>query len=93
MLGLSWYFTRFLHRLTQAKMNVGVFPESASEFEALKAAVDRLTLNDGSIAVSRENSAALGAGFRCGSASPACFPHNLVNSMKPYLSKKVSSTC
>ena len=30
--------------------------------------MERLTLNDSSVAISRENSAALGAGFRCGYA-------------------------
>ena len=44
----------------------GMFPVSGADFEALNAAVERLTLNDASVAVKRENSAALGAGFRCG---------------------------
>ena len=44
----------------------GIFPVSASGFEQLQAAMQRLTLNDASVAVKRENSAALGAGFRCG---------------------------
>jgi len=44
----------------------GVFPESAAEFEQLSAAVERLILNDSSVTVFRENSAALGAGYRCG---------------------------
>lgn len=46
--------------------DAGVFPESAAEFEQLSAAVERLTLNDSSVTVFRENSAALGAGYRCG---------------------------
>lgn len=46
----------------------GMFPVSGADFEALNAAVERLTLNDASVAVKRENSAALGAGFRCGYA-------------------------
>ena len=45
----------------------GMFPISGADFEALNAAVERLTLNDASVSVKRENSAALGAGFRCGS--------------------------
>ena len=45
---------------------VGMFPVSGADFEALNAAVERLTLNDASVAVKRENSTALGAGFRCG---------------------------
>lgn len=44
----------------------GLFPISGADFEALNAAVERLTLNDASVSVQRENSAALGAGFRCG---------------------------
>ena len=44
----------------------GLFPISGADFEALNAAVERLTLNDASVSVKRENSAALGAGFRCG---------------------------
>ena len=44
-----------------------MFPISGADFEALNAAVERLTLNDASVSVKRENSAALGAGFRCGS--------------------------
>lgn len=44
----------------------GMFPISGADFEALNAAVERLTLNDASVLVKRENSAALGAGFRCG---------------------------
>ncbi len=49
----------------------GMFPVSGADFEALNAAVERLTLNDASVSVKRENSAALGAGFRCGSVP--CF--------------------
>ncbi|EFN57155.1 hypothetical protein CHLNCDRAFT_56093 [Chlorella variabilis] len=57
----------------------GIFPLSADGFEQLQAAMERLTLNDASgkpraawclrstaVAVRRENSNALGAGFRCG---------------------------
>jgi len=44
----------------------GIFPVSAEGFEHLQAAMERLTLNDASVTVQRENSAALGAGFRCG---------------------------
>ena len=44
----------------------GLFPISGADFEALNAAVERVTLNDASVSVKRENSAALGAGFRCG---------------------------
>lgn len=40
----------------------------SGDFEALTAAVERLTLNDASVTVQRETSNALGAGFRCGCA-------------------------
>uniref|UniRef100_A0A7R9TLM4 Translation factor GUF1 homolog, mitochondrial n=1 Tax=Micromonas pusilla TaxID=38833 RepID=A0A7R9TLM4_MICPS len=44
----------------------GLFPQSGDEFEALRAAVERLVLNDASVSVSNETSVALGPGFRCG---------------------------
>ena len=44
----------------------GLYPVSNADFDALASAVERLTLNDASVAVKRENSTALGAGFRCG---------------------------
>ena len=52
----------------QAKPMVfqGLFPVNTDDFEKLRAAVDRLTLNDASVTVQGENSTALGAGFRCG---------------------------
>ena len=50
----------------QSMVFAGIFPVSASGFEQLQAAMQRLTLNDSSVTVKRENSNALGAGFRCG---------------------------
>lgn len=44
----------------------GIFPINASGFDQLRAAMEKLTLNDASVTVKRENSNALGAGFRCG---------------------------
>jgi len=44
----------------------GVYPEVSSEYDALRAALNKLTLNDASIDVQPEVSAALGTGFRCG---------------------------
>lgn len=44
----------------------GIYPTSGNDFDALAAAMDRLCLTDASIGVKRENSDALGAGFRCG---------------------------
>lgn len=51
---------------SKSMVYAGVFPVAADEFDQLSAAVERLTLNDASVAVKRENSTALGAGFRCG---------------------------
>jgi GTP-binding protein LepA len=44
----------------------GLFPVDAAEFEALRAAVGKLRLNDASFSYEMETSAALGFGFRCG---------------------------
>src|SRR5437899_5789424 len=44
----------------------GLFPVDAAQFEALRAAMARLRLNDASFTYEMETSAALGFGFRCG---------------------------
>ncbi|XP_063777051.1 translation factor GUF1, mitochondrial [Pseudophryne corroboree] len=44
----------------------GMFPVDQSEYSNLKNALDKLTLNDSSVSVSRDSSAALGAGWRLG---------------------------
>ena len=44
----------------------GIYPQSQEGFERLDTAVAELTLNDGSVAVKKETSTALGPGFRCG---------------------------
>ncbi|KAJ1543821.1 Translation factor guf1 mitochondrial, partial [Nowakowskiella sp. JEL0078] len=44
----------------------GCFPIDASEYDHLKDALERLTLNDRSVSMERETSAALGQGFRLG---------------------------
>ena len=44
----------------------GVFPISADEFEALKKALEKLSLNDSSLTFEMESSKVLGFGFRCG---------------------------
>jgi GTP-binding protein LepA len=44
----------------------GLFPVDAADFEALRAAMGRLRLNDASFSFEMETSAALGFGFRCG---------------------------
>jgi len=44
----------------------GLFPSLSSEFEALRTAFERLSLNDAALKYDPENSSALGLGFRCG---------------------------
>ncbi len=44
----------------------GIFPVVSSDFEDLKAAMEKLVLNDASLSYETEKSAALGFGFRCG---------------------------
>src|SRR5262244_3563033 len=44
----------------------GLFPVDAAQFEALRAAMGKLRLNDASFTYEMETSAALGFGFRCG---------------------------
>ena len=44
----------------------GVFPVSSDDFEQLKKALDKLTLNDSSLSFEVESSRVLGFGFRCG---------------------------
>jgi len=44
----------------------GIFPTDAACYEALREALEKLHLNDGSFTFEPETSAALGFGFRCG---------------------------
>ena len=44
----------------------GVFPQDAGEYDALKDAMGKLSLNDVGLQVEGEQSPALGLGFRCG---------------------------
>lgn len=44
----------------------GIYPADSSEFEALHDAIEKLTLNDASVTVTKQTSTALGLGFRCG---------------------------
>jgi GTP-binding protein LepA len=44
----------------------GLYPVEANEFNDLRNALDKLTLNDSSLSFIPENSLALGFGFRCG---------------------------
>ena len=44
----------------------GIYPEDPDDREELEKALRKLALNDGSVNVNYESSAALGSGFRCG---------------------------
>ena len=44
----------------------GIYPVSTDDFEALKAAMGKLQINDSAFTYMSESSAALGFGFRCG---------------------------
>ncbi len=44
----------------------GVYPIETSEFETLRASIEKLQLNDASLTFEPESSVALGFGFRCG---------------------------
>ena len=44
----------------------GLFPVDANQFEDLRDAIEKLSLNDASFSTEMETSAALGFGFRCG---------------------------
>ncbi|KAK3237052.1 hypothetical protein CYMTET_52838 [Cymbomonas tetramitiformis] len=53
-------------RPAKSMVYAGLYPLDASEFDLLRIALEKLTLNDASIAVAQEATAALGMGFRCG---------------------------
>ena len=44
----------------------GLYPVESNQFEALRTALEKLSLNDSSLMFEPENSTALGFGFRCG---------------------------
>ncbi|MFP4129388.1 MAG: translation elongation factor 4 [Halorhodospira sp.] len=50
----------------QPRVFAGLFPTSADDFEALRAALGKLRLNDAALSYEPESSHALGFGFRCG---------------------------
>jgi len=44
----------------------GIYPVETSEFDLLRDAIEKLTLNDASVSVEKQSSVALGLGFHCG---------------------------
>ena len=44
----------------------GIYPIENTEFELLRDAIEKLTLNDASVSIEKKSSVALGLGFRCG---------------------------
>lgn len=44
----------------------GIYPLDTTDFELVRDAIEKLTLNDPSVTVEKESSVALGLGFRCG---------------------------
>jgi elongation factor 4 len=44
----------------------GLYPIDSEEFDQVREAIEKLTLNDASVSVEKKTSAALGLGFRCG---------------------------
>lgn len=44
----------------------GIYPVESNEFSNLQDAIEKLILNDASVAIEKKSSAALGLGFRCG---------------------------
>jgi GTP-binding protein LepA len=53
-------------RPTKPMVFAGLYPAESSEYDALRDAIEKLRLNDASLAYEPESSMALGFGFRCG---------------------------
>ena len=50
----------------RAMVFAGIYPVETTDFDLLRDAIEKLTLNDPSVSVEKETSVALGFGFRCG---------------------------
>uniref|UniRef100_A0A8C4EB98 GTP binding elongation factor GUF1 n=1 Tax=Dicentrarchus labrax TaxID=13489 RepID=A0A8C4EB98_DICLA len=50
----------------KAMVFAGMYPMDQSEYQGLRSAIEKLTLNDSSVTVQRDSSLALGAGWRLG---------------------------
>jgi len=53
-------------KAVQPMVFAGLFPSDAADYEQLKEALGKLTLNDAAVTFEPETSSALGFGFRCG---------------------------
>lgn len=50
----------------QPMVFAGIYPLESTEFDLLRDAIEKLTLNDASVSVEKTSSTALGLGFQCG---------------------------
>lgn len=50
----------------QPMVFAGIYPVESTEFDLLRDAIEKLTLNDASVSVEKASSSALGLGFQCG---------------------------
>ncbi|HBL98646.1 TPA: elongation factor 4 [Candidatus Dependentiae bacterium] len=50
----------------QPMVFAGIYPIDSSDFENMRDAIEKLTLNDASVSVEKTSSSALGMGFQCG---------------------------
>ena len=54
------------YRQAKPMVFAGIYPTDSDQYQELREALERLSLNDASLAYEPESSAALGFGFRCG---------------------------